>query len=54
MADWATFTTLNINITHIPITLISGLCLPKECSQSDLSEFSSKVSTGINNLLIKL
>ena len=54
MADWATFTTLNINVTHIPISLISGLCLPKECSQSDLSQFSHKVTTGINNLLIML
>ena len=30
--DLATYATLKLNITYIPVELISGLCLPKECS----------------------
>jgi len=29
--DLATFSTLAVNVTHIPIALISGMCLPVEC-----------------------
>ena len=28
----AVYSTLKINVTHIPVALISGLCLPVECS----------------------
>ena len=30
---WSTYSTLKINVTHIPVSLISGLCLPVECTQ---------------------
>ena len=32
MADFAAFSALKFNFTHSPISLISGICLPKECS----------------------
>jgi len=32
MVDYATYTTLQLNITHLPTALISGLCLPKACT----------------------
>ena len=38
------YSTLRLNITHIPISLYQGVCLPKECTQEKLSEFSDKVS----------
>ena len=53
-ADVATFSTLTLNVTHIPISLISGLCLPQECSQQALSNFGTNVATAINNFVIKL
>lgn len=53
VADLATYSTLQLNITHIPIPLISGLCLPAECSQAQLSSFIEKTTNGVNNLLVK-
>lgn len=32
MQDFATYTTLQLNITHMPTALIQGLCLPKACT----------------------
>jgi len=43
--DLANFSTLTVNITHIPVALISGVCLPTECSRSDLSRFSLIITT---------
>ena len=54
MADFATYSTLQLNVTHIPVQLISGLCLPIECTPDKLSSFSSTVTTKINDVLIKL
>ena len=51
MADYATYSTLNLNITHIPVQLISGLCLPKECSADQLQSFSTMITGKINTLL---
>ena len=31
--DLAQYATLTLNITHVPTALISGLCLPRACTQ---------------------
>ena len=54
MGDLATYATLKLNITYIPVELISGLCLPKECSQKNLTDFSEKVTDIINKIGIML
>ena len=50
--DLASFSTLTLNVTHIPISLISGFCLPVECTQAQLAKFSAGVTSKFNNLLI--
>ena len=54
MADFATYSTLNLNITHVPVQLISGLCLPVECTPEQLQQFSTTITGKIDNLLVKL
>mmetsp|Transcript_24992 Transcript_24992/g.33487 ORF Transcript_24992/g.33487 Transcript_24992/m.33487 type:complete len:125 (+) Transcript_24992:134-508(+) len=46
----ATYVTLKLNLTHIPVELISGLCLPRECSQK-LQHVSGRVSDKANDIL---
>ena len=53
IGDWATYSTLSINVTHIPVSLISGLCLPVECSQQNLTDFGNEVSEKLVNLVRK-
>lgn len=36
MEDLASYSILKINVTHLPTALISGLCLPKECTPENL------------------
>ena len=31
----ADYTVLNVNISHFPVDIFFGICLPKECSQAD-------------------
>lgn len=40
MADYASYTTLQLNITHLPTALISGLCLPKACTPQAMEWFN--------------
>ena len=54
MADYATYSTLNLNITHIPVQLISGLCLPKECTPDQLESFSGMITSKANALLMNI
>jgi len=54
MGDLATYTTLKFNLTYIPVQLISGLCLPSECAQQTLTDFSDTVTNKINSLAISL
>ena len=41
IGDLAGYSTLKLNVTHIPISLYMGLCLPKECSQQNQTQFSN-------------
>ena len=50
----ATYATLKLNMTHIPVEMISGLCLPKEYIQQNLTDFSAKVTNTISRIAIKL
>ena len=50
--ELATFSSLMVNVTHIPIALISGLCLPVECSQEKLTDFSDATTAKLNKLLV--
>ena len=50
--DLAHYSTLNINVTHLPVALINGICLPASCSVSQLESFGTGLTTKINNLLI--
>lgn len=48
MAD---YTTLQVNITHMPTALISGLCLPKECTIENLNFLTNATTNTINSFL---
>lgn len=50
--DLATYSILQLNVTHIPVKLISGVCLPAACTQEQLTRFSDNTSIQVNNLLI--
>ena len=54
MADFASYSALKLNFTHSPISLISGICLPKECSQSQLTKFGDNTSILMNTVLRKV
>lgn len=47
-----TYTFLDINITDIPHHIMIGLCLPKSCSQHEISFFSNILQSYINKSLI--
>lgn len=51
MADYATYTTLMLNITHLPTALISGLCLPKTCTNENMEWFNLATTDKINSLM---
>ncbi len=51
MADYATYTTLMLNITHLPTALISGLCLPKACTPESMEWFNVATTNKINVLM---
>jgi hypothetical protein len=38
--DLARYVTLAFNLTHFPTAIISGLCLPAECSPAQLEKTS--------------
>ncbi len=40
-----------LNITRLPAGLISGLCLPAECSQMAVDSFATSATYTVNNLL---
>lgn len=54
MSEWATYTTMMLNITHMPTALISGLCMPKACTPEALYALSDDATNKINNFLAKL
>ena len=51
MAEYADYAVMSLNISHSPIKLNLGACLPKECKQADYSYVSDSVSGMIANLL---
>lgn len=51
MADIADYAVMSLNISHSPIKLNLGACLPKECKQADYSYVSDNVSGMIANFL---
>ena len=53
IGDSAAYSALRLNVTDIPVSLISGLCLPAECTQGDLSSFTDSLTNKINALLLK-
>ena len=48
------YSNLVLNITYVPATLISGLCLPKECTPAMMDTFMGNMTDRINNLLIEV
>lgn len=51
IGEWANYSTLKLNITHIPVSLISGFCLPIECTQSNLTHFGDNASDYLTTLI---
>jgi len=51
MADAASYITMQLNLTHLPIPFISGLCLPKECTQEKLTHFGDRATSLLNSIL---
>jgi hypothetical protein len=45
------YTNLMLNITRLPAGLISGLCLPAECSQMTIDSFAKTATSTVNNIL---
>ena len=54
MADLATYSILAFNVTHMPVSLMSGVCLPAACSQDQLTEFGNNFTIMVNDLLISV
>ena len=52
--DISKYSTLKMNITHLPTALISGLCLPAEGTPEKLTDFSNSASAKINGILSPL
>lgn len=54
MCDQAsgTYTSLMLNLTHLPAGLISGVCLPPACSQEIIDNFSESLTRKVNYLLV--
>ena len=50
--DVATYSTLKLNITDIPVGFYQGMCLPAECSQEQLTNFGNNAAIKVNDLLI--
>lgn len=48
------YSNLVLNITYVPATLISGLCLPQECTPAMMNTFMGNMTDRINNLLIEV
>lgn len=46
------YSNLALNITRVPASLISGLCLPKECTPQMMNTFMSNMTDKINTLLV--
>ena len=53
IGEWANYSTLKLNITHIPVSLISGLCLPIECTKRNLTQFGNNASDYLTTLIQK-
>ena len=51
MANVAEYAVISLNISHSPISLNLGACLPKECLQADYTAVATKVSKVIANFL---
>ncbi len=49
-----TYSNLALNITYVPSTLFSGLCLPKECTPEMMDTFMNNLTGTINSLLISV
>jgi hypothetical protein len=47
LGDYADYGVLNLNISHLPVVLHFGLCLPKACHEKDLM----RTNEGFTNLL---
>lgn len=48
------YSNLALNITYVPAILISGLCLPQECTPQMMDSFMDGLTNNINNLVIAL
>ena len=40
---------MNLNVSHLPLNLHFGLCLPKECSQDNIDLLNRGVTNFLNN-----
>lgn len=54
MNNWASYTTLTLNITHQPTSFINGLCLPKVCTPEAIAALSMNATNKFNSLLESL
>jgi len=48
------YSNLALNITYVPATLISGICLPKECTPLMMETFMSNLTNKVNTLLVEV
>jgi hypothetical protein len=46
------YSNLALNMTYVPATLISGLCLPKECTPAMMDAFMVNMTEKINTLIV--
>lgn len=46
------YSNLALNITYVPASLISGLCLPKACTPAMMETFMVNMTDRVNGLLI--
>jgi hypothetical protein len=51
MENFSVYTSLMLNITHLPTALISGLCLPKSCSLQNMNWFNTEASNKLNSVM---
>ncbi|CDW83385.1 UNKNOWN [Stylonychia lemnae] len=54
LGQYSDYSTLNFNLSHLPLILHFGLCLPKECKQANLDKFNEAITDTINNAWIGL
>eukprot|EP00347_Sterkiella_histriomuscorum_P018864 403343880 len=50
LGTFSDFAVMNFNLSHLPLVLHFGVCMPKECKQVNVNELNSGVTNLINNV----